>query len=348
MGLPLRPANIRDVARRAGVSATTVSRVLNGTLKPTASTRSSIEAAIRDLAFVPNPHARRLGRGRSDAIALLVPDISAPFFARLVAAAEAEADRRGLELELHVTMNRPERERRYLCAIQRNHVDGVIVATNHPDDGSLAEAMSRSGRVVLVDEDVPGASVPKLMSDNREGGRLAGRCLAAAGHRRVLFLGGPPGMTSTKRRRAGLEESLSLRWGAEARVMAHEGSYSEAFGREAGRRFVAEGLPATAAFVTSDEMLIGFLGALREAGVEVPRDVSVVGHDDVAPLSLFGPPVTAIRQPVDELGARAVALLAEGPGGMAAPREILLPVTLVERRSVAAPARSALATAQID
>jgi DNA-binding LacI/PurR family transcriptional regulator len=139
MTLGARPPNIRDVARRAGVSATTVSRVLNGTLEPATSTRSSIEAAIRDLGYVPNPHARRLGRGRSDALALLVPDISAPFFARLVASAEAEAGRRGLELELHVTMNRPDRERRYLQAIQRNHVDGVIVATNHPDDGRLAE-----------------------------------------------------------------------------------------------------------------------------------------------------------------------------------------------------------------
>lgn len=340
----MRPPNIRDVARRAGVSATTVSRFLNGSLEPAVATRSSIEAAIRDLSFVPNPHARRLGRGRSDAIALLVPDISAPFFARLVASAEAEADRRGLELELHVTMNRAERERRYLAAIQRNHVDGVIVATNHPDDGGLAEAMSRSGRVVLVDEDVPGAVVPKVMSDNHESGRLAGRCLAAAGHRRVLFLGGPPGMTSTRRRRAGLEEVIAERWGGQGRVLAREGSYSEAFGREAGRRFVAEGLPATAAFVTSDEMLIGFLGALREAHVDVPGDVSVVGHDDVAPLGLFDPPVTAVRQPVDELGARAVALLAEGAGATA-PGETLLSVTLVERRSVAAPIRSVPATA---
>ncbi len=327
------------------MSATTVSRVLNGTLEPAPATRSSIEAAVRDLNFVPNPHARRLGRGRSNVVALLVPDISAPFFARLVAAAEAEADRRSLELELHVTMNRPERERRYLQAIQRHHVDGVIVATNHPDDGRLAEAMSRSGRVVLVDEDVPGAIVPKLMSDNREAGRLAGWRLAKAGHRRVLFLGGPPSMTSTRRRRAGLEEALTARWGAEGKVLAWEGSYSEAFGHEAGHRLLAERPPVTAAFVTSDEMLIGFLGALRGAGVAVPADLSVIGHDDVAPFALFDPPVTAIRQPVDALGARAVALLAGEPAGAMTPGETLLPVTLVERRSVAAPARSTPATA---
>lgn len=327
-----RPSNIKDVARRAGVSVTTVSRVLNGTLQPAVATRSIIEAAVRDLGYVPNPHARRLGRGRSDAIALLVPDISAPFFARLVAAAEAEADRRGLELELHVTMNHPERERRYLAAIQRHHVDGVIVATNHADDGSLAEAMSHGGRVVLVDEDVPDARVPKVMSDNREAGRLAGRHLAAAGHRDVLFLGGPAGLASTRLRRAGLEENV--------RALAWEGAYSEAFGREAGLRFVRERPAVTAAFVTSDEMLIGFLEELREAGLSVPADLSVIGHDDVAPLGLFDPPITAIRQPVDALGARAVALLAEG--GEAA---TLLPVTLVERRSVAAPDRSRPATA---
>lgn len=334
-------ASLKDVARAAGVSVTTVSRFLNGSLDLPDRTRDLVVTAIRDLNYVPNPHARRLSLGRSDTIGLVVPDIATPFFATLVAAVEAEADRRGLALALHATLNRAGRERSYLNAIHRNHVDGIIFITNHPDDGALAEAINRSGRVVVVDEDVPGTSVPKLFCDNEQGGYLAGRHLARAGHREVLFVGGVDAMISGTRRFAGFRRAMVEAWGPDARVLRYAGDYTVAFGRAAGARFLAEGRPATAIFTTSDELTIGLLEVLRENAVLVPRDVSVVGFDDVGPLHLFSPGITAIRQPVRELGARALSLLLEsGPPTMTgSPPEELLPVTLVERDSVAPPAR---------
>ena len=124
----------------AGVSVPTVSRFLNGSLRLPEPTARRIEAAIGALNYRPNPHARRLSLGRSDTIGLVVPDIANPFFAQFVAAVEAEADRRGLGVSLYATLNRPGREVGYLQLLERNHVDGLIFLTNHPDDGRARRA----------------------------------------------------------------------------------------------------------------------------------------------------------------------------------------------------------------
>lgn len=332
--------SLKDVAKVAGVSVTTVSRFLNGSLELPDRTRDLIETAIRDLNYAPNPHARRLSLGRSDTIGLVVPDIATPFFATLVASVEAEADRRGLALALYATLNRAGREKSYLNAIHRNHVDGIIFITNHPDDGTLAQAINRSGRVVVLDEDVPGTSVPKLFCDNEMGGYLAGRHLAEAGHRNVLFVGGVDAMISGSRRFAGFRRAMTEVWGGDASISRFAGEYSVAFGRAAGNRYMAEARSCTAIFATSDELTIGLLEVLCENGVLVPHDVSVVGFDDVGPLHLFSPGITAIRQPVRELGARALSLLLEpDPAITGSPLEELLPVTLIARDSVAPPLR---------
>ncbi len=330
-------ASLKDVAKAAGVSVTTVSRFLNGTLDLPERTRTAVESAIRTLNYLPNPHARRLSRGRSDTIGLVIPDVATPFFATLVAAIEAEADRRGLGLTLHVTLNRREREQSYLQAVQRNQVDGLIFVTNHPDDGTLARAINDSGQVVVLDEDVAGTSVPKLFCDNEMGGYLAGRHLAEAGHRRVLFIGGADAMLSGARRFAGFRRALTGAWGDGARIERYEGEYLAEFGRAAAQRLLASRLDVTAVFATSDEIAIGVLEVLNAAGVRVPQDLSLVGFDDVGPLHLFAPAVTAVRQPVRDLGIRALALLLEtdwsDPENL--PSEERLPVTLIQRNSVA-------------
>lgn len=335
-------ASLKDVAQMAGVSVTTVSRFLNGTLDLPDRTRTAVESAILALNYVPNPHARSLSRGRSDTIGLVIPDVATPFFATLVAAVEAEADRRGLGLTLHATLNRREREQTYLQAVRRNRVDGLIFITNHPDDGSLASAINASGQVVILDEDVAGTLVPKLFCDNDLGGYLAGRHLAEAGHRRVLFIGAADAMLSGTRRFAGFRRAMTETWGADARIERYAGDYSAEFGRAAAHRLLAADQQVTAVLATSDEITIGVLEVLNAAGVRVPQDLSLVGFDDVGPLHLFAPAVTAVRQPVRALGIRALALLLDtdwsDPGKL--PPEEILPVTLITRNSVAPRVRS--------
>lgn len=335
-------ASLKDVAQVAGVSVTTVSRFLNGSLDLPDRTRTAVEAAILALNYQPNQHARRLSRGRSDTIGLVIPDVATPFFATLVAAVEAEADRRGLGLTLHATLNRRERELSYLQAVRRNQVDGLIFVTNHPDDGTLAAAINDSGQVVILDEDVAGTSVPKLFCDNDQGGYLAGRHLAEAGHRRVLFIGGGESMLSGTRRFAGFKRAMMEIWGKDAQIERYEGEYLAEFGRAAAQRMLAAELKVTAVFATSDEITIGVLEVLNAAGIRVPQDLSLVGFDDVSPLHLFAPAVTAVRQPVRALGIRALALLLDSdwtdPEKL--PPEEILPVTLIMRKSVAPRIRS--------
>jgi LacI family transcriptional regulator len=335
-------ASLKDVAQAAGVSVTTVSRFLNGSLDLPDRTRHAIEGAIRTLNYLPNPHARRLSRGRSDTIGLVIPDIATPFFATLVAAVEAEADRRGLGLTLHATLNRRERELSYLQAVQRNQVDGLIFVTNHPDDGTLAAAINASGQVVVLDEDVAGTVAPKLFCDNERGGYLAGLHLAEAGHHRVLFIGGADAMLSGARRFAGFKRAMAEVWGQDAQIDRYEREYSVEFGRAAAQRMLAADQRPTAIFATSDEITIGVLEILNAAGVRVPQDISLVGFDDVGPLHLFAPAVTAVRQPVRALGIRALSLLLDtdwtDPEKL--PSEEIMPVTLIMRNSVAPRIRS--------
>lgn len=335
-----RVTGLKDVAAAAGVSVTTVSRMLNGSLDLPGETRKRIEDAIVALKYQPNPHARRLSRGRSDTIGLVVPDIANPFFATLVAAVEEEADRRGLALSLYATLNRPGREMAYLSLLERNHVDGLIFITNHPDQGELAAIINRTGKVVVVDEDVPDATVPKLFCDNQQGGELAGQHLAGFGHRHVLYIGGPDVMISTERRFIGFEAAMRAKHGENAVIERYCGDYTAEFGRQAARRFLEGRREATAIFASSDEIAIGVIEVLRAEGISIPEQISVIGFDDVGPLHLFAPPLTAIRQPVRAMGSRALSLLLETDWQLSPKAsEELLPVEIVVRNSVAPPTK---------
>ncbi len=328
------PARLRDVAAAAGVSAAAVSRYLNRLLSLPPETAARIDAAIRQLDYRPNPHARRLSLGRAETIGLVVPDIANPFFAQLAAAVEEAADAAGLALDLHATLNRPGRELAYLERMRRARLDGVIFVTNHGAQDALVRAIHDCERVVLIDEDVPGTKVPKVFCDNRRGGWLAGRHLLAAGHRRIGFIGGPDDVMSARERLGGLQRAV-FEHGPPAAVTAIlHGPYSVAHGMAAATALLAAEPRPTAVFASSDEIVLGLLAVLRERRIDVPRRLSVVAFDDVSPLDLFDPPLTAVRQPVARIGRRAVELVTASDFTASVER---LPVKLIVRASVAAP-----------
>jgi LacI family transcriptional regulator len=334
-----RPARLRDVAAAACVSTTTVSRYLNRSLPLPPETAARIESAISRLDYRPNPHARRLSLGRAETIGLVLPDIGNPFFAQLAAAVEQAADEAGFALDLHATLNRPGRELDYLERMRRAQLDGVIFVTNHGDRGTLARAIEATGRVVLVDEDVAGTRVPKVFCDNEQGGWLAGRHLLEAGHRRIAFIGGPADVMSARERLAGLRRAVA-ECGPPATVTAVlHGSYSVTHGMAAAEELLQLQPRPTAVFAASDEIVLGLLAVLRARALRVPQDLSVVGFDDVSPLGLLDPPVTAVHQPVAQLGRCAVELATSET----APQPLIkrLPVELIVRSSVAPPERRA-------
>jgi LacI family transcriptional regulator len=336
-----RTPSLKDVAAVAGVSVTTISRLLNGSLDLPYITKKRIEDAIAALNYRPNPHARRLSMGRSDTIGLVVPDIANPFISTLVAAVEQAADEKRLTVSLHATLNRAGREVEYLQLIERNHVDGLIFVTNHADDGTLATLINRTGKVVVVDEDIPGSRVPKLFCDNDQGGHLAGIHLGGHGHKHVLFVGGDERMISTRRRYDGVLRGLREMQGDSVHVDRYAGEYTVPYGRAAALRFIEERHEATAIFASSDEIAIGMIEVFLSQGISIPRDVSIVGFDDVGPLHLFSPPLTVIRQPVRQIGRRSLELILETnwQESKLSASEELLPCEIVVRNSVAPPAK---------
>lgn len=328
-------ARVRDVALAAGVSAAAVSRYLNGKLVLSAETAARIDAAVSTLRYQANPHARRLSLGRSDMIGFVVPDIANPFFALLADAIQQQAELDGFGLLITATRNRLEQELAALDRLAREGAAGMLFVTNHADDGRLAEALRGEFPVVLLDEDVAGAVGPKLFVDNVAGGRLAARCLVAAGHRRVAVLGGPRGLLSSVERHGGFRAEIEATGGSV--VWEDFGDYTSAAGRIAADRMLALSPRPTAAFATSEQTLFGLLDAARICGIRVPDDLSVVGFDDIGPLHLTDPPLTAVRQPVEELGRQGVLLLLEAMRGGRPAMPARLKVELIERGSVAPP-----------
>jgi LacI family transcriptional regulator len=330
-------AKLKDVAAVAGVSVAAVSRYLGGSLLLPRETASRIDAAVRGLNYRPNPHARRLSRGRSDVIGLVIPDIANPFFARIAAQIETAVDSEGYGLVLCITMNRPGREIEYLDRLRRNYVDGLIFMTNHAGDAKLAKAINDAGLVVLVDEDVRGTSVHKIFCDNEEGGYLATRHLLEAGHRRLAFVAGPRSMLTTRERLAGYRRAIR-ECGPEACSTAELfGGYTVEHGRAAAKDVIVRMPHATGIFFSSDEVLLGGLEVLKQHGRRIPSDVSVVTFDDVEPLHLFTPPITAVRQPLAEIGRRSVQAVIFPDNRPGLPTVERLPVSLIVRASVAAP-----------
>jgi LacI family transcriptional regulator len=330
---------IRDVAELAEVSKATVSRYLNGSLVLPPDTAKRVDDAVIALNYRQNSLARRLSLGSSETIGLAMPEVANPFFAELADAVEEAASELGYGLSLCITRNQLEREALYLRWLDTRHLDGLIFATNRPDDGSLRGMIGERGNIVLVDEDVPGTDVPKVFVDNVQGGYLATRHLLDAGHRHIAHVTGPEALFTVQERLQGYRRAL-----AEAQVpydpeLVRFGSYDRRFGQAAARELIARDRPPTAVFAASDYLAVGMLEALRDHGLDVPGYMSVVGFDDMEFASLLMPPITTLRQSASELGRTGVALLiAMLVGRDPAPAAVhRLPVKLIERASVGPP-----------
>jgi LacI family transcriptional regulator len=330
---------IRDVAELAEVSKATVSRYLNGSLVLPPDTAKRVDDAVIALNYRQNSLARRLSLGSSETIGLAMPEVANPFFAELADAVEEAASELGYGLSLCITRNQLEREALYLRWLDTRHLDGLIFATNRPDDGSLRGLIGERGNIVLIDEDVPGTDVPKVFVDNAQGGYLATRHLLDAGHRRIAHVTGPETLFTVRERLQGYQRALE-----EAQVpyepgLVRFGSYDRRFGQTAARDLIALDLPPTAVFAASDYLAVGMLETLRDHALDVPGYMSVVGFDDMEFASLLMPPITTLRQSASELGRTGVALLiAMLKGKNPAPAAVhRLPVKLIERASVGPP-----------
>ncbi len=317
-------ARLRDVAMQAGVSTATVSNVLRGTKATSPEVRERVLRAALELGYVPNPHAQSLRTGQSRTIGLVVPDLTNPYFPALAQAIEATARAHGYALLVMDAGNDPGRDVASLALMASYRVAGVVWVP-------VADEAKPAGPfpIVTVDRPVPGCDA--VVADHALGGALIARHARALGHTRVGMLSGPRALPSAARRRSGFLETAA---GTIDVAWEHEVAFSSDLPAEVVTRLQQP--DCSLVVCANDAVAVAVLRVLRDAGLDVPSQLSVVGFDDVPWATFVEPPLTTVRQPLAELGAGAVDMLLERlthPG--APPQERTLPVTLVARRSTA-------------
>jgi LacI family repressor for deo operon, udp, cdd, tsx, nupC, and nupG len=326
-----------EVAALAGVSTATVSRVLSRPERVSEETRRHVLAIVQSSGYVPNVAARSLRTLRAAKILLTVPDISNTFFASVIRGAEEAARDAGYSVVVGDTRHDPEVEDQYADMLSRREVDGLIFL-GHRLPESLGPLLSREGAgapIVNGCEYSPDLGVPSVHIDNAAAGGYAIEHLIALGHRRIGVVTGPELSPISRDRLAGAVAAAG-RHGLDGDLRVGVGDYAAGSAFERTRQLLAEGV--TAIFCFSDEMAMGAMGAIGEAGLSCPADVSVVGFDDLPLARYFRPPLTTIAQPKGMIGRRAVELLVDILTGVdGAERQVTLAHELVIRHSTAAP-----------
>jgi LacI family transcriptional regulator len=324
-------ATMNDVARVADVSIATVSHVINGTRFVSPERVERVHAAMRELAYTPDATARSLRVGRTDTIGLVIPDNSNPFFAELARWIEDAGFEAGYTTILANSNERPYRERRYINTLLSKRVDGLIITPTADSDNQALIASLRKAQIpiVVMDRDVTLPMADVVLYDDAAGSGDVARHLLELGHTRFACVAGPPGVPAE--RLEGFRSALR-----EADVEFHF-----AGGREGTAQLLATGKPFTALFAANDLMAAGAIRELTEHGLSVPQDVSVVGFDDAPIAEMISPPLTTVRQPLQDMADIAVSLLLARVSNTAGKRRTrrVLPTSLVVRDSTAPPRR---------
>ena len=331
---------IKDVAKRAGVSVATVSRVLNksGPVSPEAAER--IHEAANALHYVPHGGARSLITSKTSTIGVLLPDLYGGFFSEMIRGIDQTAQHHGYHLLLSGSHNR-KAEMEAAMRAMRGRTDGVIAMSPHFDAATLVENLPPSLPVILLSCEARDEDYQVIAIDNVGGAEVMVRHLVKLGHRRIAMVMGEKGHFDTAERLQGYRHAL-----VEAGITPDEryeaqGDFSEASGHRAVQELLALPDRPTAIFCANDSMAIGGLAAVHDAGLRVPEDVTVVGFDDIPLAHYMSPPLSSVHVPVFEMGERAVTRLIAALKGepVSERRHERLPTRLVVRSSCAAPPR---------
>lgn len=342
-----RRATIRDVARRAGVSHQTVSRVLNKEDSVAEKTRERVRRAIRDLEYVPSAIARSLTSDRTHTLGMVTTDVSDHFFAEAVAGAESEARKHGFFLIIGTIEEGAENdEDAYLRLMLGQRIDGLVIARPrlHAASDALLRQLTKRVPVVEIASDISVPGVDLVDVDNRQGGLDATNLLIERGHRAIATVTGPLDWPSAQARLEGYHEALRRANLADPpSLMATGKDWGLESGEHSAARLLDGGKRFTAVFAQSDLLALGAIAHLRRRGLRVPEDVSVIGYDDIPVAAFVDPPLTTVRQPMREVGALAVRLIVERGGRDRGPaHRHLLRAPVIARKSVAPPAVTAL------
>lgn len=301
---------IEMVAEEAGVSPSTVSRILNGTARVREAKVRAVEAAIAKLQFMPNPVARSLARGKSMSIGVVTQSIDSPFYGEALAAIEKGLLRARYSALIVSGHWREGDERKGVAHLLGRRVDGIILLTSCLPDRELVN-VSHSVPLVVTGRSVPGDRIFCLDTDSTEGARLATAYLVGQGHRRIAMLSGPPDHPDAVQRLNGYKAALAASRIAFSRRLVAYGDYSESGGHRAMSELLDSGAEFTAVFAANDQTACGAMLALYHRGLTVPGDVSVVGFDDLAASAFTIPPLTTVHRSIDEIGEGAAEAIVD-------------------------------------
>jgi LacI family transcriptional regulator len=330
---------MKDVAEQARVSVSTVSHVLNGTRTVAEATQRRVLASVEELGYRQNMLARGLKTRQTFTVGLLISDIQNPFFASVVRGIEDVALSRGYHLFLCNTDEDPEREDAYVTELAKKQVDGLIVASAASRPNHARRLRVEDIPYVFMDREVEGVGADAVRVDNALGTRMIAEHLVGLGHERIGMISGPLDKSSGHERYGGLKEALAGLGIVLADALVRFGDFKTPSGREGAKDLLRLPEAPTALVVANNQMTLGALLAIRELGLRMPNDISVVGFDDVEWAPLADPPLTALAQPTYEMGVEAVGMLLERIEGdpAAPPKRVFLEPRLVVRNSTAHP-----------
>ena len=327
---------IVEVAKHARVSIATVSNVIRGTRRVSPTLRERVEAAIRDLDYSPNEIARSLKVKQTRILAMVLPDITNPFFPEIIRGAEDTAFERGYFLLTANTDEQIGRERRIVSALRSYRVDGILLASAPGKDSSHIRSIMKGGiSIVCLDRTVSGIKTDAVLLDNVRGGRECVRHLIQGGHSKIAIITGSLTLQTGLERLRGYEEALRESDIEIDRTLVLQGDFRDESGYRLGKELLQRDVKPTAIFVCNGVMTLGVLKAFEELGVRCPEDIALATFDDLAVDRSFHPHLTAVVQPGYEMGARAATILMDRVEGKLTndPLVVRIVPTLVVRES---------------
>jgi LacI family transcriptional regulator len=329
---------IIDVANEAGVSFGTVSRVINNDVHVKDETRERVLQAMQRLGFVANRQARSLAGGRSNSIGVLVPDLGTGYIGEIIRGIDAELSLTDLDLILYTTHRTASKEANYVANLAKGMVDGLLLVLPRSPSDFIGALTERNFPFVLIDHQGTGHSCPAVGATNWQGAYNATEYLIRLGHQRIGFITGSMDLGCAVDRLEGYRSALRTCHLPETPEIIYEGTFFQPDGFAGASALLDLPDPPTAIFASNDVMAMGVLDAVRDRGLRVPADISIVGYDDIPQASLVHPALTTVNQPLEKMGRVATQMLLDL---LRRPNEeagrIELPTELIIRNSCRSP-----------
>lgn len=301
-------SNLKDVAKKSNVSIATVSRYINNKGFISDKLRSRIESAIKELSYSPNRVAQGLSKGRTGTIGIIIPDITNPFFPELVKGASDYLFIKDYHVHLCSSDNDPKKEELFLKDFQSMWVDGIIIAPSDSENRDFTIFNQIKCPKVIVDREIIGLDVDLVVVNNEKGSLDAVNYLIENGHKKIIFLGGSKYTVTAQKRYSGWKKAMES-----ANLITENLAFWGNFSTESGYQMMKEVMKniknIDAIFASNDLLALGVIEALREKGLNIPKDISIISFDDIYVSRFLTPPLTTIKQPIYEIGKKSAEIL---------------------------------------